>query len=322
MGVNLKDIVPSQGVEFEDLEGKTYAVDALNSIYQFLASIRQHDGTPLMDSKGEVTSHLSGLLYRTLNLLKLGIWPVYVFDGKPSDLKHQTLKARGERKKQARQQWMKAKKEGRVDDALKYAKRTSKLTDEMIVESKQLLTSMGVPVVQTPSEGEAQCAKMLADGNVWAVGSQDYDTLLFGGRRLVRGLTLSAKLELNIVELERVLGDLKITREQLIDLAILVGTDFNEGVKGIGPKKALKAVREGVVGDIDVDFDFDAVREVFLNPQVSEDYRIDFGGVDGEGLRKLLCDVHEFSEERVDKAVKEVEGAYKARSQKTLECWF
>ncbi len=322
MGVNLKDIIVAEPISFGDLSGKTLAVDALNTIYQFLSSIRQPDGTPLMDANGEVTSHLAGLLYRTTNFIKLGIKPVYVFDGKPPDLKLKTLRARRERKLEAEREWEKAKSEGRISDAMKYGKRTSKLTSDMLDESRSLLTLMGVPWIDAPSEGEAQCTRIVQRGDAWAVASQDYDSLLFGAPLLVRGLSMSGNMELNILELKKVLGSLSITREQLIDLSILVGTDFDPGVHGIGPKKALKAVLDGTVSDIEVDFDFDAIREVFLNHPVTDDYEISWGSVNAEGLTKLLSEKHGFSVERVKKASSELEKAYRAASQQSLSKWF
>ncbi len=320
VGVNLKDIILHKPLEFSDLRGRTIAVDALNTTYQFLSSIRQRDGTPLMDSQGNVTSHLTGLLYRNVNLLKMGVKPVYVFDGKPPDLKFKTLEARGTAKREAREEWLKAKEEGRLDDALKYAKRTSKLTDEMLEDSRKLLDLMGVPHIQAPAEGEAQCTLMVNKGDAWAVGSQDYDALLFGAPRLVKGLTMSGKLELALIELDAALSELEISREQLVDLAILVGTDFNDGVHGVGPKKALKAVKEGSLEGYDVPFD--EVREVFLNHPVTEDYSVEWGAVDEEGLVNLLSRQHDFGEGRVRKAASELLNAYKENTQQSLDQWF
>jgi flap endonuclease-1 len=322
MGVNLKDIIPARQIDFKDLSGHTIAVDALNTIYQFLSSIRQPDGTPLMDGKGNVTSHLSGLLYRTTNLIRMGIKPIYVFDGKPPDLKHRTLQARKARKVEAEAEWAKAKEEGRLDDAMKFAKRTSRLTEAMLEDSKRLLGMMGVPYVQAPSEAEAQCTAIVLGGDAWAVGSQDYDSLLFGTPRLVRGLTLSGKVEMSIIELDVALSNLGINREQLIDLAILVGTDFNEGVFGIGPKKALKAVKEGNVGQMQLDFDINEVRDVFLRHPKTDEYSTSSGGVDAQGLLKLLHEEHEFSEDRVRKATAELEKVYRENSQQNLAKWF
>jgi flap endonuclease-1 len=322
MGVNLKDIILHEPLSFEELKGRVIAVDALNSLYQFLSIIRQPDGTPLMDSKGRVTSHLSGLLYRTTRLIEYGMKPVYVFDGKPPVLKYKTIEERTEIKRQAHEEWSRAKDEGRIEDAKKFASRTSKFTSEMKSDSKKLLEHMGIPFIQAPSEGEAQCSHMCVKGDAWGVGSQDYDALLFGAPHLIKGLTLSGKFELSIIHSERALKEIGLTREQLIDVAILVGTDFNDGVKGIGPKKALKTVREGRVGELALDFDIDEVRNVFLHPEVSDDYKLEWKKPDRDALVSFLCRDHEFSEERVNKAVDNLEAAMKEFSQKDLSRWF
>ncbi|HDI73049.1 MAG: flap endonuclease-1 [Candidatus Altiarchaeales archaeon] len=323
MGVNLKAIVSHEPIDFEDLKGRVIAIDALNSLYQFLASIRQPDGTPLMDSKKRVTSHLSGLLYRTVRLVQIGIKPVYVFDGEPPELKKKEIEERREMKEEAEYEWEKAKREKRLEDAKKFAMRTSRLTEEMLNDSKNLLDYMGIPCVQAPSEGEAQCVHLCIKGDAWAVGSQDYDSLLLGAPRLVRGLTLSGTFELSIVHLNKVLKELNLNREQLIDIAILVGTDFNEGVKGIGPKKALKIVREGRLDEIrkELDFDFNAVKEIFLNPKVTDEYRIEWNLPDKNSVVEILCGEHDFSEDRVKKAIGNLEKSMREFSQKGLSEW-
>lgn len=322
MGVNLKDIMGARQLSFDELSQKTLAVDALNMLYQFLASIRQPDGTPLTDKNGDVTSHLSGLMYRTTNLIRMGIKPVYVFDGDAPSLKRDTLRARKAAKKEAEKKWESAKSEGRMMDARKYAKRTSRLTPDMALEAKSLLSAMGVPWIQAPSEAEAQCALLVEKEDAWAVASMDYDSLLFGAKRLVRGLAMSDKVELTMIELEDALKKLGITRDELIDLAILVGTDFDPGVRGIGPKKALKAVKDSKVRDIDVDFDFDAVRDVFQNHPVEREYEINWSSVNEKDLVEVLVEKHQFSLERVKKAAKELEKAYGQASQQSLSKWF
>jgi flap endonuclease-1 len=321
MGVNLKDIVEARQITYNDLSGKTIAVDALNSIYQFLASIRQPDGTPLMDSRKNVTSHLSGLLYRTTNLIRLGIKPIYVFDGAPPELKKKTLQARKLHKEKAQKMWEDAKAQGRLDDAAKYGKRTSKLTREMGEEARLLLTCMGVPWVQAPSEGEAQCTHIVLRGDAYAVASTDYDSLLFGAPHIIRGLTMSGKMELTQIDLDETLKKIKLTREQLIDLAILVGTDFDDGIHGVGPKKALKIVKEGGVDSMEVDFDIGAVREIFLNHPVTDEYKTGYEKVDEEGLINLLATEHDFSTDRVKRASSELMKAYRENTQQTLGRW-
>lgn len=322
MGVNLKDIISSKPISFEELKGKVIAIDALNSIYQFLSSIRQPDGTPLMDSQGRTTSHLSGILYRTTRLVELGIKPIYVFDGEPPELKRKELRERRKLKEDAEREWKKALEEKRLEDAKKFASRTSRFTDEMRDDSKSLLDGMGIPWIHAPSEGEAQCVHLCQKGDSWAIGSQDYDSLLLGSERLVRGLTLSGSFELEIIQLEQVLRDLEITREQLIDLAILVGTDFNPGVKGIGPKKALKAIKEGSLEGMHLEFNPEPIREIFLKPRVTDNYRLEWNLPKEESLVELLCEKHDFSEDRIEKAVEKLTEAMRGFSQQELSRWF
>ena len=301
MGTNLKDIVSQKDLTLKELDGKTIAVDALNQLYMFLSTIRQPDGTLLMDSAGNTTSHLSGILYRTIKLLGYGIRPVYVFDGTPHPLKAAELARRREVKLEAEAEWVRAKKEGRIEDARKHAQRTSKFTPEMLDDSKKLLDLMGVPWIQAKCEGEAQCVHLCRKNEAWAVGSQDYDSLLFGAKRVVKGLSLSSHLELGLIELDEVLKELDITREQLIDIAILVGTDFDPGVKGIGAKKGLRAVKEGKTEELvkDAGFDLQEIRDIFLNPPVTDDYKIEFKTADPDGLKDFLCEQHDFSVETV-----------------------
>ncbi len=321
MGVNLRDLIAHKPLELSELSGKTIAVDALNSLYQFLASIRQPDGTPLMDGNGAVTSHLSGLFYRTARLVKIGIKPVYVFDGKPPELKLKEIEKRKKAKEEAQREWDKAKREGRLEDARKYAMRTSRFTPEMLEESKKLLSLMGVPVIQAPGEGEAQCSLLAIRGDAWACGSQDYDALLFGTPRLVKGLTLSGELELSMIDSAEALAQVGLTREQLVDVAILVGTDFNDGVKGIGPKKGLAAVREGRMGEFDVP-ELAMLRDIFLKPDVLQDYRIAWSDVNAEGLVSFLAGEHSFSEDRIRRTAKDLSESYRQFQQQSISRWF
>lgn len=322
MGVNLRDILPPKPLDLAALSGKSLAVDANNSIYQFLASIRQPDGPPLMDTKGNVTSHLAGLFYRTTRLLSMGVKPVYVFDGTPHPLKEKEIERRRQVKSEAHLQWQKALDEGRTADAGKYAKRTSTFSTDMKEESFTLLAAMGVPAIQAPGEGEAQCVHVCThEPSVWGVGSMDYDALLLGAPRLVRGLTLSGKIEPGVIELEAALDALGITREQLIELALLVGTDFNDGVKGVGPKKALDAVKQGTASAFDLGVDLDELKQVFLSPAVTDDYVIEWGGVDADTLASLLVDAHDFSRERTEKTVRDLEKAHQQFTQQGLSRW-
>jgi len=340
--VNLRDLVPKTVVDLKSLGGKSIAIDAYNALYQFLAIIRQPDGTPLKDRSGKITSHLSGLLYRTSNLVEMGVKPVYVFDGVPPALKEVEIKRRAKVKEEALIKYERALQEGRIEEARSYAQMTSTLKDYMAEDSKRLLKLMGVPWVQAPSEGEAQAAYLTKKGDSDFCASQDYDSLLFGAPQLVRNVTISGRRKLprknvyvevipEVVELDRVLKELGINHEQLVDVGILVGTDFNpEGVKGIGPKTALKLVKE--YGSLEkmpqlkeaaFPVDPQRIREIFLHPKVTDSYKLAWKEPDVKGVVEFLCHERDFSEDRVRKALEKMnEGIRKMKGKVTLEAWF
>jgi len=343
LGVNLRKLVPKTKVDLKSLSGKSIAIDAYNALYQFLAIIRQPDGTPLKDSFGRITSHLSGLFYRTTNLVEMGIKVVYVFDGVPPTLKEVEIKRRAKVKEEALVKYERALQEGRIEEARTYAQMTSRLKDYMAEDSKRLLTQMGVPWIQAPSEGEAQAAHLAKKGDTNYCASQDYDSLLFGASMLVRNVTISGRRKLprkpvyvevvpEIIELDQVLKELKITREQLVDIGILVGTDFNpEGVKGIGPKTALKLIKQHgslekllpTLKEAEFPVEPQRIREIFLNPKVTDNYKLIWKEPDIEGVVNFLCHERDFSEKRVRKALKKMtEGLKKAKGEVTLETWF
>jgi len=343
LGVNLRDLVPKTIVRLEDLSGKSIAIDAYNALYQFLAIIRQPDGTPLKDATGRVTSHLSGLLYRTSNLVEMGIKPIYVFDGTPPALKEVEIKRRVKAKEEAMIKYEYALKEGKIEEARMYAQATSRLKDYMAEDSKKLLDLMGIPWVQAPSEGEAQAAHLVKRGDADYCASQDYDSLLFGAPRLVRNVTISGRRKLpsknvfievvpEVVELENVLRECGITYEQLVDIGILIGTDFNpDGIKGLGPKTALKLIKEH--GNIEnalphlknAEFPVEQqrIREIFLKPTVTDNYKIESKEPDVEDVVNFICRERDFSEERVRKALEKMrKGTEKLKGKTTLEKWF
>jgi len=321
MGVNLRDIISPKIIDPDYLKNKIIAIDAFNAIYQFLSIIRQPDGTSLKDAHGNVTSHLSGLFYRTIKLIKLNIVPVYVFDGKPPELKFRTIERRSILKEEAKDNWKKALEIGDLEEAKKYAKRTTRIDHIIIEDAEKLLKLMGVPYVLAPSEGEAQCAYMCKK-NVFAAGTQDYDALLFGAPKIVRNLTFTGEKNLEILFLDDILKNLEITLEQLIELGILVGTDFNEGVKGIGAKTALKKIKEGKLKDMKFDFDFEEVKHIFMHPEVTEKYDTELKKPDDEEIITFLCKEHDFSETRVKNGLSELKEAYISSKQKNLSTWF
>ena len=325
MGVLLTPIVTRETIGLDALRGRTLSVDGNGELYQFLALIRLRDGTPLRDSTGRITSHLSGLFYRTTRLIaEHGASLAFVFDGRPPARKAQEIvKRRAVRERYAREHAA-ALEEGDLARAYSKATMTSRLTGEMVAEARELLRLMGLPAVQAPSEAEAQAAHMAATSpEVWASASKDYDSLLFGTPRLVRFLTISGKEFLpsqgtfrpivpEVLDLASLLAGWCITREQLVDLAILVGTDFTKGVRGIGPKKALRLVQEhgrieempaeirDALGDIDVVAE---VRHIFLHPDVTDAFTVRPSEPDVDGVVRFLCDEREFSRERVTAAL-------------------
>lgn len=321
MGVKIGELFKEEKISFEDLRDRVVVIDAYNVLHQFLASIRQRDGTPLKNSMGEITSHISGLFQRTANLVEASILPVYSFDGIPHPLKAKTLAERHKRKEQAEKEYLKALEEGDLVTARLKAQQTSRLTDKMVQQSKDLLDALGIPWIQAPMEGEAQASYMVKKGDAFAVGSQDYDCLLIGAPILVRNLTSQDKRKLpgkqaysNIspkqIMLKANLINLGITHEQLVDMAILIGTDFNEGVSGIGPKKSLQLIKkngsiENILSEINAENlpssdEINEIRKIFLEPKITDKYTLQWCGINNEKVLKILCDQHHFSRERVE----------------------
>jgi flap endonuclease-1 len=341
MGLQISDIIPKKEITIESLKGKTLAVDAFNVIYQFLSTIRQPDGTPLQDSKGRVTSHLSGLFYRNINLMQEGIKLVYVFDGKHPELKRATQEKRLEAKHLAQEKYEQALDEEDVDAMGRYAKQLTHLDNEKIEESKKLLEAMGICVIQAPGEGEAQASYISrVEEEVYAIASQDYDCLLFEAPKLIQNLTLAKKRKTasgyveitpQLINLKEVLAEMDITQEQLICIGILCGTDYNPGgVKGIGPKKALKLVKEHKTAEAifnsfnedkdsryKVEFDWREIFELMKNPAVNKDYKIDFGKFNFFRVKEIMLE-HDFSEDRVESQFEKIRQLNEGKKQRTL----
>ena len=342
MGVKIGELIEDKvELELSDIAGKRIALDAFNAMYQFLAKVRQPDGTPLMTSKGEITSVHSGIFYRTANFLKEGIIPIYVFDGEKPSFKSRAIEERVRAREEAELKWKEALELGELEEARKYAQAALNITGDIVEDCKTILKLMGVPIVQAPSEGEAQAAYMAMKGDVWATASQDYDSLLFGAPRLIRNLTITGKRKLpgkdvyvdinpELIELESVLKRNGINREQLIMIGILVGTDYNlGGVKGIGVKRALELVKkykrpEDLFSRVPWEFDVDpiSIYEFFLNPPTTEDYDTSLRRPMSDELLKFMVEEHEFSEERVRKVINEIEESYRLLSGGGLESWF
>ena len=340
MGLDLKSLLIREKTNLESFANKIVAIDAYNAIYQFLAIIRGPEGLHLTDTKGRVTSHITGLFYRNINFLSLGIKPIYVFDGKPPSLKSAEIEHRKQIKKDATVKYERAVSAGKMEDARKYAQQTTSMKDGMVEDSKHLLELFGIPYIQAPSEGEATAALLTTTGHADIAASQDFDSILFGAKKLVRNFTNSGRrklpnrnsyieIEPEIIDYRKNLDALGITREQLIDVGILIGTDFNpDGFERIGPKTAIKMIKEnGKLEDVRQiqeqlqEIDYNAIRKIFLEPETASVDKIDIGEVNYDAITNYLSDERDFSRDRVNSSLNRLKKSLEKKSQ-TLEKWF
>ncbi|MBI4017257.1 MAG: flap endonuclease-1 [Candidatus Aenigmarchaeota archaeon] len=339
MGVNLKDLFERKEITLDELSGKILAIDAYNMLYQFLTTIRTPEGQLLTDSKGNITSHLIGLFSRTCAFLEKGIKPVFVFDGKPPELKIQELHRRADIKREAAKKYQEAEQTGDINAMKKFGARTARLEKPMVEDAKKLVQLLGLPAVQAPSEGEAQCAHMAQTNAVWAVASQDYDSLLHGTPKLVQNLSITGRRKIRgaigtvlvspaLIKLQENLTQLAVSQDQLILLALLVGTDYNYGgIHGIGPKKALKIVKEhknieAVESAVNWKEHYEKplteLYELIKNIPVTDEYDISFQPIDAQKLTTFLVDEHDFGAERVKKTIDALGSKVREKSQKGL----
>jgi flap endonuclease-1 len=340
MGLDLKPLLIREKTQLEAFSNKIVAIDAYNAIYQFLAIIRGPEGLHLTDSHGKVTSHITGLFFRNINFLSIGIKPVYVFDGKPPSLKSAEIQKRRQIKKEATVKYEKAISVGNMDDARKYAQQTTSMRDGMVEDSKKLLDLFGIPHIQAPSEGEATAASLTTTGQAFASASQDFDSILFGAKRLVRNFTNSGRRKIpnrnsyievlpEMIEYQKNLDAMKLNVNELVDLGILIGTDFNpDGFERVGPKTAIKMIKQHKrledIPQIQEQLNkipFDQIRKIFLEPNIARVDKIEFGKIDFTGIAEYLSNERDFSRERVETSLNRLKKNLETKSQ-TLEKWF
>ncbi len=341
MGVAFTGLFDPEEANLDRFQGKTIAVDAMNMLYQFLTTIRQQDGTPLKDSKGNVTSHLTGLFSRCSRLLQKGIKLVFVFDGKMPKLKAEERARREELKLKAIASFKEAEAAGDVSNMRKYASRSTRMTPQIVDESKELLNAMGIPTIDAPSEGEAQAAYMVNKGECDYVASQDFDCLIYGAKRMVRNLSLSNKrkkinaltykiITPEIFKLDSVLRTLGLNLAQLRSLAILVGTDYNVGgVKGLGPKKGLLMVKEypkpeDLFSQItwESSSSWKEVYDLISAIPTTDDYSLSWSPVNNDKVIKILVEDHDFSKDRILTTLENIEQARSKSMQTNLGSYF
>lgn len=344
MGVKIAELVEAKEISIDDLKSKKVTLDSFLFLYQFLSSIRQPDGSYLTDSKGNVTSHLIGLFSRTLKLMTKQIYPIFVFDGKPPELKQKERERRRSLKEEAQKEYEIAKQRKDLKEMKKFASRTTRLTKEMVDEAKELIEALGLPIVQAPCEGEAQASHIVYQGDAYAVATQDADALMFKAPKVVKNLSFFGKkkksnklsyetIKPQIITFEETLNKLGVDHNQFVALCMLIGTDYNVGgIKGIGSKTALKLVKKfghdfeslfsEAKWDDFFDFSWRNVMDLILNMEVTDDYKIEFGQIDKTRILKILVENHDFSRERVEEQLDKVIKETSNMSQKGLSEFF
>merc|ERR1719494_496364 len=305
--------------EIKNYFGRKVAIDASMSIYQFLIAVRS-DGNQLTNESGETTSHLMGLFYRTIRMLENGIKPVYVFDGKPPQLKSGELAKRTERREEAQKQLTQAQEAGDAENIEKFSRRLVKVTPQHNKECKELLQLMGVPYIDAPCEAESQCAELVKGGKVYAMASEDMDSLTFGAKILLRHLTFSEARKMPIQEFhfDKVLEDLEFTYEQFIDLCILLGCDYCESIKG-----SLKHL-DSTKYPIPEGWLYKEARELFRNPDVTPADKCDLKWKEPqeEKLVEFMVKGKGFAEDRIRNGAKKIMKAKKTSTQGRMDSFF
>lgn len=323
--------------EIKNYFGRKIAIDASMSIYQFLIAVRS-DGSQLTNEAGEITSHLMGMFYRTIRMIENGIKPVYVFDGKPPIMKSGELAKRKEKREEAQKGLAQAEETGDAESMEKFSRRLVKVTPQHNDECKRLLKLMGIPYIEAPCEAEAQCAALVKSGKVYATGTEDMDALTFGSSVLLRHLTFSEARKMPIREfyLDRILTELELSHYEFIDLCILLGCDYCDSIKGIGPKRAVDLIRqyksiEEIIKHIDTnkytlpeEWPYQEARELFKNPEVLQDADINlkWEAPNEEELVKFLVEEKGFNEDRIRSGIKKILKARKGSTQGRLDSFF
>ncbi|KAG8041819.1 hypothetical protein G9C98_007123 [Cotesia typhae] len=335
----IADIAPSaiKESELKNYFGRKVAIDASMCLYQFLIAVRS-EGAQLTSADGETTSHLMGMFYRTIRLVDNGVKPLYVFDGKPPNLKGGELAKRAERREEAQKALEAAEEAGNAEDVERFNRRLVKVTTAHATEAKQLLTLMGIPYITAPCEAEAQCAELVKSGKIYATATEDMDALTFGSNILLRRLTFSEarKMPVQEIHLDKVLAEMELNKDEFIDLCIMLGCDYTGSIRGIGPKRAVELIKthrclEKILENIDTkkysvpeDWNYKEARELFRNPEITKADEIDFkwGEPDEEGLVKFMCGDKQFAEDRIRNGCKKLMKAKGASTQGRLDSFF
>lgn len=340
----IKEHSPNAFKEFQlkNLFGRKVAIDASMCLYQFLIAVRQSDGQQLTNEDGETTSHLLGLFYRTIRLVENNIKPAFVFDGKPPVLKGGELEKRLLKREAAQKQVDEIKDTGSVADVMKFEKRLVRVSREQNDEAKQLLELMGIPFVNAPCEAEAQCAELAVGGKVFAAASEDMDTLCYEPPFLLRHLTFSEarKMPIDQIEYSQAIEGLGLTKDEFIDMCILLGCDYCETIKGVGPVTAMKLIKEhGSLEKIiewiesnpgkskykvPENWPYDEARQLFKSPEVTKasEITLKWKEPDVDGLIEYMVKQKGFSEDRIRSGAEKLKKGLKTGTQGRLDGFF
>ncbi|HET7324300.1 MAG TPA: flap endonuclease-1 [Halococcus sp.] len=309
---DLRQLAAIESVTFSDLAGAAVAIDAHNWLYRYLTTtVKWTSDTVYTTATGEEVANLIGVVQGLPKFFENDITPIFVFDGGVTDLKTDEIERRREQKEKAERRAAEAREAGDTIEAAHLEARTQRLTGTIHETTRELLSLLDVPVVEAPAEGEAQAAHMARSGTVDYAGSEDYDTLLFGSPRTLRGLT--SKGDPECMDFEATLEKHDLTWEGLVDVGILCGTDFNDGVSGVGPKTAVKLVREhgDLWGALEAEEAYienaDLIRELFLNPDVTEcEFDMDIEP-DIAAAREYVTEEWEIPESEVERGFSRIE---------------
>ncbi len=321
---DLRTLAAIESVELASIAGSTIAIDAHNWLYRYLTTVvRFTNSDAYTTADGTELPNLVGIIQGLPRLLEIDVTPIFVFDGTPSQLKADEIAARRAQRADREEQLQEARETGDPAEIARLESQTQRLTDPILKTSRELLSTLDIPTVDAPAEGEAQAAYMAQQPEVDAVGSEDYDALLFGAPVTYRDLTSDGPIER--MELQTTLTQHGISREQLIDIGLLCGTDFNEGVHGFGPKTALTAIKEH--GSLDAVLlersatipQADRLRSLFLDPPVTDEYTIsDTIEPDIAGARSLVIEEYGIAPEEITRGLDRIEAATR---QAGLDRW-
>ena len=312
---DLRQLAALRDVTWDEVAGSVVAVDAHNWLYRYLTTtVKWTSDGVYTTSAGEEVANLVGVVQGLPKFFEHDLTPVFVFDGGVTELKEAEVSDRREKRERAEERRAEAEERGDAVEAARLEARTQRLTDTILKTTRELLALLDVPTVDAPAEGEAQAAYMARRGDADYAGSEDYDTLLFGAPRTLRQLTSKGTPEL--MDLDATLSRHDITLEQLIDVAVLCGTDFNPGVDGVGPKTALRAIADH--GDLWAAVEAegwqvpnaDRVRDLFREPPVTDDYAVDADiDPDVPAAREYVTETWEVDADEVERGFERIEAS-------------